>query len=303
MFNKDAFPFQNHAGARLCKQVLVEAYHFVTPPTRSFKTAGDVAVGPDSVPGLMLPASLTALFLLSLVQAAFLSLAPTTLQRLTIKGDAEGPAEGPVSWLSGLDRLQHLTCLDLLQSGSFLCQPPGPAYSALTASSSLVHLFLQLWDPVGMHGIWKYVFPSGRKLPDLKVIGFACTSWGVADLRSIISCCPSLSDVFKLWLEPEVQVSELHALTALKSLAALYESQDLDSFEGFIQGVAAITGLRNLDFHEEHQQVKMASLLPLTSLTLLTQLQLSGPADSAQLANLGTPLPSSPQWVTKVSQW
>jgi hypothetical protein len=50
-------------------------------------------------------------------------------------------------------------------------------------------------------------------------------------------------DVFMLWLEPEVQVSELHALTALTSLAALYESQDLDSFEGFIQGVAAITGL------------------------------------------------------------
>lgn len=174
-------------------------------------TADDIVVGADIVPGLMLPASLTALFLLSPVQAAFLSLARTTLQRLTIQSDVEGPAERPGSLLSGLDRFKHLTCLDLAQSRaeSFLCPPPGPTYSALTASSSLVHLFLQLWDPVGMHGIWKYVFPSGRKLPDLKVIGFSCTSWGVADLRSLISCCPSLSDVFKLWLEPEVQVSEL----------------------------------------------------------------------------------------------
>jgi hypothetical protein len=97
-------------------------------------------VGPDSVPRLMLPASLTALFLLSPVQAAFLSLAPTTLQRLTIKGDVEGPAGGPGSLLSGLDRFKHLTCLDLEHSSSFLCPPPGHAYSALTASSSLVRL-------------------------------------------------------------------------------------------------------------------------------------------------------------------
>jgi hypothetical protein len=128
----------------LSQENLLQLATFSCLQALHLKTAGEVAVGPDSVPGLMLPASLTALFLLSLVQAAFLSLAPTTLQRLTIKGDVEGPAEGPASWLSGLDRLKHLTCLDLLQTGSFLCQPPGPAYSALTASSSLVHLFLQL---------------------------------------------------------------------------------------------------------------------------------------------------------------
>jgi hypothetical protein len=169
----------------------------------------------------------------------------------------------------------------------------------------LVHLSVQLGDPEGLRGIWQFVFPSGRKLPDLKVIEVWCTSsFSVADLRSLISCCPGLCDVFALWLEPEVQASELQTLTALTSLAALYESQDLDSFEGFVQGVAAITGLRDLKIYEEQQQqVKMASLLPPTSLTLLTKLQLSGPADAAHLTNYGTLLPSSPQWVTKVSQW
>jgi hypothetical protein len=105
------------------------------------------------------------------------------------------------------------------------------------------------------------------------MIGVWCTPWGVADLRSLISCCPSLCHVYALWLEPEVQVSELHSLTALTHLSAYNQSQDLGSFGEFVQGVAAITGLRDLWIYKKHPQVRTASLLPLTNLTLLTQLQ------------------------------
>lgn len=76
----------------------------------------DVAVGPSSVPGLALPASLKALLWFP-VEAGLLSLVPTGLQDLQVEC-AEGPAEGAGSLLSGMSPLQHLTELSLEVCGS-----------------------------------------------------------------------------------------------------------------------------------------------------------------------------------------
>jgi hypothetical protein len=79
-------------------------------------TAGDVVVGPGSVPGLVFPASLKTLVLSSPVEAGILSLVPAKLQALRIRNRLEGPAEGPVSLLSCMAKLQHLTELSVQPS-------------------------------------------------------------------------------------------------------------------------------------------------------------------------------------------
>jgi hypothetical protein len=75
----------------------------------------------------------------------------------------------------------------------------------------------------------------------------------------------------------------------------------LNSFEGFVKGMAAITQLRQLDMIDFNQQVRTASVLPFTSLTMLTELRLHFVAKNAQPVN-GSPLELSLIWVTKVSQ-
>lgn len=99
-----------------------------------------IAVGPSSVPGLVFPASLKTLVLLSPVEAGLLSLVPTGLQDLRIKCDVEGPAEGPGSCSSGVARLQHLTQLYIDPYRDMSWPPTGPAYSALTAAATCIVL-------------------------------------------------------------------------------------------------------------------------------------------------------------------
>jgi hypothetical protein len=196
-------------------------------------TADNVGtVGPDSVPGLMLPASLKALFLLSPVQAALMSFVPTTLRSLTITCDVRGPAQGPGSFLSSLDRMLQLTSLFLERGSSFSWPPPGPAYSALTASSRLVRLQLCNVDPGVAGAIWSYVFPSGRKRRRLQwfrhLLPTGNTMWSEAELRRLITCCPKLSDLGVLWLQPGVHASQLRKLTALTGLQVLQASHDFN---------------------------------------------------------------------------
>jgi hypothetical protein len=120
------------------------------------------AAGPSSVPGLVLPASITKLGVAGKAEASILSLVPVGLNSLTVNGSVVGPAEGCGSLLSYMARLQHLTHLQVFTSD---WPPAGPAYSALTASSSLVslcvdHLTLPAW-------VWPHVFPASCKLPHL----------------------------------------------------------------------------------------------------------------------------------------
>ena len=177
-----------------------------------------LAVGPSNIPGFTLPASLKKLWLSAPVEAGILSVVPAGLQALSIDSPMEGPAEGPGSLLSCMARLQHLTGLDLTPMGSSLRWPPaGPAYSALTASSNLVDLVLA--ESSFPLGVWPYVFAGLHRLPHLTALivqhaddvdVFAdSTPWTAADLSSLISCCPSLCSVHRLFLQPGLHVSEL----------------------------------------------------------------------------------------------
>jgi hypothetical protein len=80
-------------------------------------------VGPSSVPGLALPASLTRLRLLSPVEAGLLSLVPTGLQALHVECDVEDASSWSGSFLSGMGQLQHLTQLYIQAPDSFIWPP------------------------------------------------------------------------------------------------------------------------------------------------------------------------------------
>jgi hypothetical protein len=242
---------------------------------------GDIAIGPSTVPDLAFPPSLKVLELLSPVEAGILCLVPTGLQQLSIKCGVEGPVEGPDSLLSSLPALQHLTRLSILPEPiSALKWPPaGPAYSALTTSSNLVHLALT--DITCPEGIWPHVFPAARKLPHLTAFSMhaicmpdcpvLCPTWGAADLSSLVSCCPGLCDIEALSVQPGAHVSELRKLTALTHL--LIDFKGPDSFDESVRGLAGLDQLHFLELVQVSPTFKVASLLPLTSLTALRQLE------------------------------
>jgi hypothetical protein len=242
-----------------------------------FSAAGDVAVGPRSAPSLLFPTSLTMLVLSSPIEAGLLSLVPTGLQDLRLKCDVEGPAVGPSSFLSGMDRLQHLTSLSVEANCGLDWPLACPAYSALTASSSLVHL--AMLDTAWPEGIWPYVFPSQRTLPHLATAAFhvqqyhninyaaPAPPWGARDLVSLVNCCPSLRQVSALPLQHGLHVAELHKLTGLDSLHVKYDAGDLPAVNGSLKGLASLTHLRVLDVALDGHILRVSSLLPLTSHT------------------------------------
>ena len=86
--------------------------------------------------------------------------APSGIRRLSISGGYEEPVDGPGSLLACVAPMTNLTKLDI--GGEETNWPdPGPAYSALTASSHLVSLSITHMDPPG--GIWQHVFPADHK--------------------------------------------------------------------------------------------------------------------------------------------
>lgn len=249
--------------------------------------AESALIGPKAVPGLAFPPSLETLVLglSSPVEAAILSLVPTGLQALHIgRVPVECPLQGPDAILSCMARLQHLTVLSLECYESAHWPPVGPAYSALTASTGLVHL--EMLDMACPEGIWPYVFPAGRKLPHLTYLevcdmqkvdlqgvphpegpkALPLYSWGAADLSSLVSCCPGLCEIFNVSLQPGLHVSELQKLTALTNMGVSY---DINGQEA-VGGLAALTQLKELTLVQVSQESKLSSLLPMTSLTALT---------------------------------
>jgi hypothetical protein len=106
-------------------------------PMHMTAKAGQVV---PSMPGLVLPASLTKLVLECDVEARLLSMVPAGLKILEV-GTVVGPVEGPGSLFAYIAELQQLTKLDVWPfDGAW--SPAGPAYSALTASSSLGSLLM-----------------------------------------------------------------------------------------------------------------------------------------------------------------
>ena len=254
--------------------------------------ADDTTVGPSNAPDLTFPASLTALFLLTPVEPWVLSLVPTGLQKLQVLCAEGGPVEGHGSLLCGMARLQRLTELVLHTKGP-VWPPVGPAYSALTASSSLE--YMSLVDTYFPPGVWSHVFPAGRKLPHLtyltsrvpedddriyEIDGVTPPQWGAADIASLVSCCPYLCGLDSLPLQPGVPLSELHKLTTLTWLSVECSSDDVMLVVESVKGLAALTQLRDLLFRTDCAELAKADILPLTHLTALRSLFCSFESDS-----------------------
>jgi hypothetical protein len=257
------------------------------------------AVGPRSVPGLVFPASLTKLEVFERFEAALLSLLPEGLQSLKVSElgvmEFDDLAEGHGSFLSSMAHLQHLTSLSLLPGNRIHWPPVGPAYSALTASSSLVQLVL---CHTGMpDGVWLHMFPAACKLPfltslELKHAKTASPTqapyFDDADFLRLVSCCPNLCEVGSLALkvEPhfsgvhnehvELRLPELDKLTAMARLSVWLYMWDNDHYDVCMKGLAAVTQLRQLTV-AAGAGFSAASLLPLTSLTALQHINVEWP--------------------------
>jgi hypothetical protein len=212
--------------------------------------ADDTAVGPGSVPGLVFPASLKTLLLIQPVEveAGLLSCVPEGLVDLVIECDVVGPSEGPGSLLSSIAHLVHLTELFFVPT-SVTWPPAGPAYSSLFPSNNLVQLrFLATDLP---DGIWPYVFAITRCMPHLTRLRLGVydvdydhhetAKWASGDLANLVRCCPALSDVDCLQLQPGPHVSELQKLTSLKELRVDLYSGDSRNLERSMQDLAAVT--------------------------------------------------------------
>jgi hypothetical protein len=251
-----------------------------------------VPVGPNRLPGMVLPDSLTALYLDSPVEAALLSLAPTSLKSLSadVSATVVGPSEGPDSFLSCLARLQHLTELSLEPSNGIAWSAPGPAYSALTASSNLVQVKVAGYE-FPPEFCMSYMLPTTGKLSRLEYLyldifwgnedgTLGIMLWDAAGLSKLVYCCRSLSNLCccsygseVLGLQPGLHVSGLTALSALTGLRVWFDTDGPDSLDECMRGLAAVTQLQELRLVES-KGTRVAALLPLTGLTALTKLKL-----------------------------
>lgn len=265
----------------------------------------EAAAGPHSVPGLALPASIAHLMLSLRAEVAFLSLVPAGLRRLDINRVVEGPVDGPGCLLSCIARLQRLTALSLDPSdGELPLPPPGPAFSALTASSGLVRLGLLQADMPA--GVWPHVFPASRHLLQLTSLSFVDlwrfddpdppAALGAADLASLVSCCPELRSITTAFLQHGQHVSQLRALTALTCLGVRYGSGVEGAYAASLQGLGGVTQLRVLDLTMCREDPWLSPLLPLTSLTRLTYMQCSWrPDGQSHPVSVTLPTTVSPQ--------
>jgi hypothetical protein len=249
-----------------------------------------LAVAPSSVPGLSFPTSLTSVELLARVEVGVLSLFPATLKHLDLSCSFSGPvaANGPGYFLSGIARLAHLTALLVLVEPHGLLDWPAPglAYSALTVTTNLVELSIESVDLP--EGIWPFVFPSGHKLPHLTSLHImdeepvrdpAPAVWGPADIASLVSCCPNLCAIDKMYLQRGPHVSELQQLTGLTRIFLVVGSHGyVAAADDCMHGLAVVTQMQSLQLHVYNLNVSVAALLPLTSLKYLTMLDFCGHA-------------------------
>jgi hypothetical protein len=202
----------------------------------------------------------------------------TSLRHLEVDCTIDGGSAGVTELLSHLPQLQQLTHLSL--DCSLKAIAPAAAYSALTASSNLRHLDVsQCTLPAG---VWQYVFPAGRRLPELLDLGVAHvrTPSGRAeapDCSRLVSCCPGLRTLRMMRLQYSKEL--LAALTGLSSLRRLYLSPADGSTQG-LEVVSQLTRLQQLylmNIREPH-----GLTLHLTRLRELTDLVFGVNYDSMQ---------------------
>lgn len=262
-------------------------------------------IGPSMVPGLAFPASLKTLLLLSRVDTRTFSAVPAGLKHLQVECDVEGPADGPDSFIACMSQLRQLTCLEVVTNSAVSAFWPvaGPAYTALTASSKLVSFYLRADLP---EGVWSHVFPATRSLPHLTHLhlsgGTISQYWvrpgppfALADLRSLVDCCPSLRQIGHITLHTPgcgLHVGELRRLTALSRLVVNMANARAVVVGGAHAEYPAVAALQELaDFTQlrylcvtmdsAYEYLTVGRLLPLTRLTALTELQFLCPPDGS----------------------
>jgi hypothetical protein len=246
-------------------------------------------IGPNTVPGLVFPACITNLMVLGAVAPELLLLVPTGLKALVILGRDLSQAEGPGSLLLHIAQLPPLLQLDVSVE---VWPAAGPAYSALTASSSLE--FLGLSQATLPAGVWPHVFPVARNLPHLTRIDFdgaqgmpdVPSAMAAADILNLVRCCPNLCGIDALALQHGLHVSELCKLTALTSLGLQYADSTAHSSSASMRGLASVVQIQALTLDISSPVATVSSLLPLTSLTALTSLSPGWYHGTQQLSEL-----------------
>jgi hypothetical protein len=179
--------------------------------------------------------------------------------------------------------MQQLTSLTFGGSnfGPAESYPPASAYAALTASSNLQHLDIsnsQINDPILPAGVFRHMFPAGRRLPHLQTLNIARARHPTAGTATVpatapegtalVSCCPALQYLDMRGLQHSSEL--LGPLQQLRNLRTLYLRPGVfGTWEGW-EGVCHLTGLRqlNLDLKGDTKGL----LLKLTQLQQLTSL-------------------------------
>jgi hypothetical protein len=194
-----------------------------------------------------------------------------------------GGSAGTAQLLLYLPHLQHLTSLDFRgslprdQTG-----PPDAAYSALTASSKLVHLGVSVCTVP--QSVWQYVFPADRQLPHLQTLAFAelkqqreVTSLyflpeddaaPIPDGDRLVRCCPGLRSLQMPGLLYDAAL--LAPLTGLTGLEQLNLIAARDSTSDGREVVLQLTGLKWLYLSQDSAGDGL--LLQLTQLRQLSRL-------------------------------
>jgi hypothetical protein len=157
--------------------------------------------------------------------------------------------------------------------------PPAAAYSALTASSKLVHLDIGYCNLPA--GVWQHIFPAGRQLPYLQFlyITFLRHPGGDEGMpptgSTLVGCCPSLQvlDICGLQYSAAL-LATLQRLTELTGLSTLYLG-NYDYYGEGLEVVCQLTGLRELFLHFP-SSTQHRLLLQLTQLKQLTSLDFEG---------------------------
>jgi hypothetical protein len=116
------------------------------------------------------------------------------LRHLDLDGGCLRNPDAAAALLSQLQQLTQLTFLRLSSTLTSSLAPSAAAYSALTASAGIRTLDLSGCALPG--GIWKFLFPVGKVLPQLQEVRLAHLQQPlrltVSDAASIAGCCPGL---------------------------------------------------------------------------------------------------------------
>ena len=203
----------------------------------------------------------------------------TMLQHLSVEACyLAGPtgicsdAAGVTELLSQLQQLHQLTHLSVRYS---LHDPTSAEdYSALTTSSKLQ--YLDVSDCTLPSGVWQHMFPTGGRLPHLRVLnkGYVhhptppAADHAALEGSRLVSCCPGLQSLNMLRFRYSALL--LAPLTGLRGLQDLRLGQaPYGSSEG-LEVVCQLTGLRRLELSDPSED---GLLLQLTQLKGLTHLE------------------------------